>query len=42
MDKTDLEAIVRRLLDALKVSEFHFRDAVEELIEEIGGDDDDE
>ena len=30
-----LDEVVKRLLEALRVSEFHFRDTVQELLEEI-------
>ena len=33
MDVDNLDAMVQRLKDALAISEFHFRDAVQELIE---------
>ena len=34
MDSDDLDRIVQRLNEAKAISEWHFRDAVEELLEE--------
>jgi len=36
MDSGELDRIVKKLNDAKAISEWHFRDAVEDLLEEHG------
>lgn len=41
MDTDELNRIVKKLNDARAISEWHFRDAVEELLESYSPDDED-